>query len=173
LFVAVLAILLWFAQRAQWSPWGRMMRAVRDNETAASAMGKDVKRLHLLVFVLGSGVIGIAGAMLTTLDGVFTPGSYQPLRFTFLIWVMVIVGGSGNNWGSTIGAFVVWFTWVQAEPLGTWFIEATTSWLGEDSAVRAHLIDNAAQMRLVVMGAVLLLVLRFAPRGIIPEADRG
>ena len=45
------------------------------------------------IFVLGAAVMGIAGAMLTTLDGQFTPGSYQPLRFTFLIWVMVIVGG--------------------------------------------------------------------------------
>ncbi len=172
LFVVVLAAILWLAQRALWSPWGRMMRAVRDNETAAGAMGKDVKRLHLLVFVMGSAVIGVAGAMLTTLDGQFTPGSYQPLRFTFLIWVMVIVGGSGNNWGATIGAFVVWFTWVQAEPMGTILIDNATFWLGEDSPIRQHLLDNAAQMRLVVMGVVLLLVLRFAPRGIIPETQR-
>ncbi|MEM6763162.1 MAG: branched-chain amino acid ABC transporter permease [Pseudomonadota bacterium] len=172
LFVVVLALILWFAQKVLWSPWGRMMRAVRDNETAAEAMGKDVKRLHLLVFVIGSGVIGVAGAMMTTLDGQFTPGSYQPLRFTFLIWVMVIVGGSGNNWGATLGAFIVWFTWVQAEPLGRWLIDNATFWLGEESAVRQHLLDNAAQMRLVVMGIVLLLVLRFAPRGIIPEAQR-
>jgi len=172
LFVIVLAAILWLAQRALRSPWGRMMRAVRDNETAAEAMGKDVKRLHLLVFVIGSGVIGLAGAMLTTLDGQFTPGSYQPLRFTFLIWVMVIVGGSGNNWGATVGAFIVWFTWVQAEPMGRWLIDTATLRIGEDSAIRDHLIDNAAQMRLVVMGLVLLLVLRFMPRGVIPEAQR-
>ena len=172
LFVLVLAILLWLAERALQSPWGRMMRAVRDNETAAEAMGKDVKRLHLLVFVLGSAVIGLAGAMLTTLDGQFTPGSYQPLRFTFLIWVMVIVGGSGNNWGATVGAFFIWFTWVEAEPIGGWLIRNATSFLGEDSAVRDHLIANAAQMRLVVMGVVLLVALRFAPRGIIPETQR-
>ncbi|MEM0907632.1 MAG: branched-chain amino acid ABC transporter permease [Pseudomonadota bacterium] len=172
LFVAALAIILWLAQKALWSPWGRMMRAVRDNETAAEAMGKDVKRLHLLVFVMGSAVIGLAGAMLTTLDGQFTPGSYQPLRFTFLIWVMVIVGGSGNNWGATIGAFFVWFTWVQAEPLGRALIENGTAFLGEESPIRDHLLQNAPQMRYIVMGVVLLLVLRFAPRGIIPETDR-
>ena len=79
------------------------MRAIRDNETAAEAMGK-MKARHLQVFVLGSAVIGIAGAMLTTLDGQFTPTSYQPLRFTFLIWVMVIIGGSGNNWGRFLAA---------------------------------------------------------------------
>ncbi|MBJ3775980.1 branched-chain amino acid ABC transporter permease [Acuticoccus mangrovi] len=172
LFTLFLAVILWLAERALASPWGRMMRAVRDNETAAEAMGKDVKRLHLLVFVIGSGVIGLAGAMLVTLDGQFTPGTYQPLRFTFLIWVMVIVGGSGNNWGATLGAFLIWFAWVEAEPIGGMVIDVATSWLGDASPVRQHLMSNAAQMRHVVMGVVLLLVLRFAPRGIIPETDR-
>ncbi len=172
LFVVVLGLILWLAQRALASPWGRTMRAVRDNETAANAMGKNVKRLHLLVFVVGSGLIGVAGAMLTTLDGQFTPSTYQPLRFTFLIWVMVIVGGAGNNWGATVGAFLVWFAWVEAEPVGTFLIDWSTYALGEDSALRQHLLQNAAQMRHVVMGVLLLVVLRFAPRGIIPETDR-
>ena len=91
LFLVVLIILLWMAQRALNSPWGRMMRAIRDNEVAAEAMGKDVTRRHLQIFVLGSAICGIAGAMMTTLDGQLTPGTYQPLRYTFLIWVMVIV----------------------------------------------------------------------------------
>ena len=81
----------------------------------------------LQVFILGSAVIGIAGAMLTTLDGQFTPTSYQPLRFTFLIWVMVIVGGSGNNWGAVLGGFVIWFFWVMAEPLGIWLMDLITA----------------------------------------------
>ena len=103
IFLIVLLGLLWLSQKALSSPWGRMMRAIRDNETAAEAMGKDVTGRHLQVFVLGSAVCGLAGAMMTTLDGQFTPTSYQPLRFTFLIWVMVIVGGSGNNFGSVLG----------------------------------------------------------------------
>ncbi|WP_420393849.1 branched-chain amino acid ABC transporter permease [Acuticoccus sp.] len=172
LFVVALAAILWLAERALAAPWGRTMRAVRDDEVAAEAMGKDVRRLHMLVFVVGSGLIGLAGAMLTTLDGQFTPSSYNPLRFTFLIWVMVIVGGAGNNWGATVGAFIVWFAWVQAEPVGTFLIDRATVALGPDSAVREHLLENASQMRYVVMGATLLLVLRFAPRGIIPETDR-
>ncbi|MEC8263860.1 MAG: branched-chain amino acid ABC transporter permease, partial [Pseudomonadota bacterium] len=97
LFTVVLLAILWLSETALRSPWGRMMRAIRDNETAANAMGKNVTKQHLLVFVLGSAVIGVAGAMMVTLDGQFTPTSYQPLRFTFLIWVMVIAGGSGNN----------------------------------------------------------------------------
>ncbi|MAF06650.1 MAG: branched-chain amino acid ABC transporter permease [Acidiferrobacteraceae bacterium] len=172
LFVVALAVIFWLSERALKSPWGRMMRAIRDNETAASAMGKDVTWRHLQVFVLGSAVIGLAGAMLTTLDGIFTPTSYQPLRFTFLIWVMVIVGGSGNNLGSILGGFVIWFFWIEAEPIGLTLIEFLTSGMAQDSALRLHLIENAAHTRLATMGVVLLLVLRFSPRGLIPEREK-
>ena len=169
LFALVLIAVVWLAERALNSPWGRMMRAIRDNEDAAAAMGKDVTRRHMQIFVLGAAVMGIAGAMLTTLDGQFTPGSYQPLRFTFLVWVMVIVGGSGNNWGAVFGGFLVWFVWVEAEPAGFWLMDAITAGLPEDNALRAHLLDSAAYMRLIVMGLILLVVMRFSPHGIIPE----
>ncbi|MEL7212096.1 MAG: branched-chain amino acid ABC transporter permease [Pseudomonadota bacterium] len=169
LFALVLVILLLGAQLALKSPWGRMMRAIRDNEVAAEAMGKDVKKRHLQIFILGSAICGIAGAMMTTLDGQLTPGSYQPLRFTFLIWVMVIVGGSGNNFGAVLGGFLIWFLWVQVEPVGLFLIETATAGLAADSALRLHLLDSAAHMRLLTMGLILLLVLRFSPRGLIPE----
>jgi branched-chain amino acid transport system permease protein len=172
LFLIVLLLVVALSERALNSPWGRMMRAIRDNEDAAEAMGKDVKRRHLQIFIIGSAVIGIAGAMLTTLDGQFTPGTYQPLRFTFLIWIMVIIGGSGNNWGSVLGGFLVWFVWIEAEPAGLWLMDVVTSGLAEDSALRAHLLDAAPHMRLIIMGVILLLVMRFAPRGLIPEIMR-
>jgi len=169
LFVAVLAIIMWFAERALHSPWGRMMRAIRDNRDAAAAMGKNVKKRHLQTFVLGCFTCGVAGAMLTTLEGQFTPTSYIPLRFTFLVWVMVILGGSGNNWGAVLGGFIIWFLWVQAEPFGNWFM-ATVTWpLGDDSELAQHLIGGAAYMRYLMMGAILLVVMRFAPKGLIPE----
>ena len=169
LFAAVLLIVLWLSERALKSPWGRMMRAIRDNEVSANAMGKDVTARHLQVFVLGSIVVGIAGAMLATLDGQLTPTSYQPLRFTFLIWVMVIVGGSGNNWGAVLGGFVIWFFWIEAEPIGLWLMDLMTSGMSDDNWLRGHLLESAPHMRLITMGAILLIVLRFSPRGIIPE----
>ncbi|WP_282060540.1 branched-chain amino acid ABC transporter permease [Roseobacter litoralis] len=169
LFTVVLVVLLVLAQRALNSPWGRMMRAIRDNEVAAEAMGKDVTARHLQIFVLGSAICGIAGAMMTTLDGQLTPGTYQPLRFTFLVWVMVIVGGSGNNFGAILGGFLIWFLWVQVEPMGLWLMQLITSGMADGSALKAHLIESAAHMRLFTMGMVLLLVLRFSPRGLIPE----
>ena len=169
LFGLVLLLLVWFSQRALNSPWGRMMRAIRDNETAAEAMGKDIKSRHLQIFILGSAVCGIAGAMMTTLDAQLTPGAYQPLRFTFLIWVMVIVGGSGSNLGSILGGFLVWFLWVQVEPIGYWLVDLITAPMDPESPIRLHLLDSVAQMRLLTMGLFLLLMLRFYPRGMIPE----
>jgi branched-chain amino acid transport system permease protein len=169
LFLLILLGLLWLAQAALASPWGRMMRAIRDNETAAEAMGKDVTARHLQVFVLGSAVLGLAGAMMTTLDGQLTPGTYQPLRFTFLIWVMVIVGGSGNNFGAVLGGFLIWWLWVQVEPLGGLLIDGITAGLADGSWLKGHLQEAAAHMRLLTMGLILLLVLRFSPRGLLPE----
>ena len=172
LFTIVLLLLFWLFETALRSPWGRMMRAIRDNEIAANAMGKHVMAKHLQVFVLGSAVVGLAGAMLTTLDGQFTPASYLPLRFTFLIWIMVIVGGSGNNFGSILGGFVIWFFWVESEPLGLWLMDVITSPLSETSPLRDHLLASAAHMRLMTMGLLMLLMLRFAPQGLIPETKR-
>jgi branched-chain amino acid transport system permease protein len=169
LFISVVVMLMYLSELALKSPWGRMMRAIRDNETAAAAMGKDVVKRHLIVFVIGSAVIGTAGAMLTTLDGQFTPLGYQPLRFTFLIWVMVIIGGSGNNWGAVLGGFFIWFFWIEAEPIGLWLIEVLTSFMDEGHWLRTSLIENAAHMRLAIVGIILLLALRYFPRGLVPE----
>ncbi len=169
LFTVVLLVLLWLAQRALASPWGRMMRAIRDNEVAAEAMGKNVTARHLQIFILGSAICGIAGAMMTTLDSQLAPTGYQPLRFTFLIWVMVIVGGSGNNFGAVLGGFLIWWLWIMVEPLGLWIAEVTTSGFAQDHWFRIRMENAAAHFRLFTMGLVLLLVLRFSPRGLMPE----
>ena len=169
LFSIVLIVIFILAQRALHSPWGRMMRAIRDNEVAAEAMGKNVSGRHLQIFILGSAICGIAGAMMTTLDSQLTPGTYQPLRYTFLIWVMVIIGGSGNNLGAVLGGFIIWFLWVQVEPIGQFLMVILTSGLADDNSLKLHLMDSVAHMRLLTMGLLLLLVLRFSPRGLIPE----
>ncbi|MFB3058415.1 MAG: branched-chain amino acid ABC transporter permease [Gammaproteobacteria bacterium] len=172
LFATVLIVILVLSTRALNSPWGRMMRAIRDNEISAGAMGKDITRRHLQVFIIGSAIVGIAGAMMTTLDGQFTPTSYRPIRFTFLFLIMVIVGGSGNNIGSVVGAFIIWIFWIEAEPIGVWLMEFGTGWMDDNNSLKIHLIGNAQHMRLFFMGLVLLLVLRFSPGGILPEVIR-
>ena len=169
LFLTVVIILLIVTQKALYSPWGRKMRAIRDNEEAASAMGKNIVKEHLLIFILGSAIVGLAGAMMVTNDGLFTPGSYRPMRYTFVIWVMVIVGGTGNNFGAILGGFVVWFLWVEAAPIALFLINLFTFHLPETNAVRSHLIESAPYFRFLVIGIGLLLIMRYRPQGIIPE----
>ena len=169
LFMVVVIILLIITQKALYSPWGRMMRAIRDNEEAANAMGKNVVKQHLLIFVLGSAIVGIAGAMMVTYDGLFTPGSYRPMRYTFLIWVMVIVGGSGNNFGAILGGFAVWFLWIEAAPIALYLINFFTSGLAETNVFKIHLINSIPYFRFLMMGMGLLLIMRYRPKGILPE----
>jgi branched-chain amino acid transport system permease protein len=169
MFLTVVIILLILTQKALYSPWGRMMRAIRDNEEAANAMGKNVVKQHLLIFVLGSAIVGIAGAMLVTQDGLFTPGSYRPMRYTFLIWVMVIVGGSGNNFGAILGGFAVWFLWIEAAPIALFLINLFTSGMAETHALKVHLIESVPYFRFLMMGIGLLLIMRYRPKGILPE----
>ena len=169
LFLVVVIILLILTQKALYSPWGRMMRAIRDNEEAANAMGKNVVKQHLLIFVLGSAIVGIAGAMLVTQDGLFTPGSYRPMRYTFLIWVMVIVGGSGNNFGAILGGFVVWFLWIESAPIGLYLVNLTTAGLADTHFLKVHLIESVPYFRFLMMGIGLLLIMRYRPKGILPE----
>ena len=172
LFFIVMFIIFYFANKAQLSPWGRMMRAIRDNEIAANAMGKDVVKQHLIIFVIGAAIVGVAGAMLVTLDGLFTPSAYRPLRFTFIIWIMVIVGGSGNNLGAIFGGFVIWFSWIEAAPLTTFIINQITTGLDANNPLRLHLLDSVPYFRYLLMGSILLLILRYRPKGIIPERVR-
>jgi len=172
LFSVVLLFILYLSNKAQNSPWGRMMRAIRDNEVSANAMGKDIVKRHLQIFVIGSAVVGVAGAMLITLDGLFTPASFQPLRYTFLIWVMVIVGGSGNNLGAILGGFVIWFVWIEAAPASQYVIGILTAGLENKNIFKIHLIESVPYFRYLIMGSVLLLIMRYRPKGILPEKIR-
>ena len=172
LFIAILVSLILLSNLALNSPWGRKVRAIRDNEVAASAMGKDIKRQHLQIFILGSAIVGVAGALLVTYDGIFIPTAYLPLRFTFLIWVMVILGGSGNNMGSVLGAFIIWFIWIQSGPMGLWFVEILSNNMAEGSSSLEFIEDRVHYLRLVFMGAILLLIMRFSPSGLLPEKNK-
>ena len=172
IILAVLIALIVLSNLALNSPWGRKVRAIRDNEVAASAMGKNIKRQHLQIFVIGSAIVGIAGALLVTYDGIFIPTGYQPLRFTFLIWVMVIVGGSGNNLGSVLGAFIIWFMWIQSGPMGLWLVEMISSNMQEGNSVLEFIEDRVHFLRLVFMGSILLLIMRYSPSGILPEKNK-
>jgi branched-chain amino acid transport system permease protein len=153
--VAVVAVCYWVIERGINSPWGRVMRAIRENETAAAAAGKDVERMRLQAFVYGSALMGLAGALSAHYLKQFLPEDTEPLTATFLIWVMLIAGGSGNNKGAILGAFVVWGLWTMSEFM--------TDLLSAEWATRA------AYIRVFLIGLLLQVVLQFFSRGIIPE----
>ncbi|WP_186387488.1 MULTISPECIES: branched-chain amino acid ABC transporter permease [unclassified Stappia] len=137
------------------SPWGRMMRAIRDNEDAARAMGKDVPYRRLEAFIFGSALMGLGGALFVHFNRTITPEAIDPMVATFLVWIMLILGGSGNNRGAILGVAVVWIIWSVSE--------IVTDRLPHEYAVKAK------YLRVFLIGLMLQLVLRFRPEGLLPE----
>jgi len=152
LIVFVLYILL---ERARKAPWGRVMTAIRENEPAARAAGKDVDRLRIEAFVLGSMFMGLGGALTAHYLKFIDPNAADPLTATFLVWVMLICGGSANNKGAVLGAILIWTIWSATELL--------TSRLPDELAIRT------AYVRVFLIGLLLQIVLQRFPNGILPE----
>lgn len=158
LVLIVTAVVFGFCQWIQHSPWGRTMRAIRDNETAARSVGKDVDGFRLQAFAIGSAIMGLGGALQAHYFRFLSPEATEPLLTTFLVWVMLIAGGSGNNKGAVIGALFIWIIWSGSELLA--------GFLPGDWAVKL------AYIRILMIGFFLQLVLRFFPGGLLPERAR-
>jgi len=173
LVLIVLIVAFFLVQRAYGGPWGRMMRAIRDNYIAAASMGKNITSRQLEVFILGSVLMGIGGAMLVSFQQIYDPGSFQPINHTFLIWVMVIVGGAGNNWGAVFGAMLIYITWMISDPVSQWLFNGISHWSTDIGwGPIPEIQSRASQMRVFVLGVVITIALRYAPRGLIPEVVR-
>ncbi|WP_366556209.1 branched-chain amino acid ABC transporter permease [Aquibaculum sediminis] len=155
LVLAFVAAVYWANERAWRSPWGRVLRAIRENEAAARAMGKNALLFRLQAFVLGAVVMGLAGALYAHFVRFISPEAFNPLFATFLIWVMLIAGGSGNNRGALLGAFVIWIVWSATEIFVTR--------LPED------LVTRAGALRVLLIGILLQVILLARPQGILPE----
>lgn len=140
------------------SPWGRVLRAIREDETAARALGKSASRFRLQAFAIGGGLMGLAGAAQAHFIGFIAPDNYMPV-LTFQVWAMLIVGGSGSNRGAILGAVVVW---------GLWALSAA----GVAAFVPPELQARAAALQIVAIGVGLCLILLFRPRGLIGERRR-
>ena len=171
---AMIAVIFFLLHRAYHAPWGRMIRAMRDNEISAAAMGKDINKRRLEIFVLGCILMGIGGAALTSFNSLFDPQGYLPLNHTFLVLVMVILGGPGNNLGTIFGAVAVYIIWLMSEPLAL-FLMHNGAALGQawfDWQPPGNLDSRELQARVFVIGLLISLVLRFAPKGLLPEQVR-
>ncbi len=157
LVVALICVVAayFLVERARISPWGRVLRAIRDNEDAAKAAGKNVVSFRLQAFVVGSALMGFAGGLYAHFFGFVSPEAFQPVFGTFLVWAMLIVGGSGNNKGALLGTVLVWLVWS-----GT---EIFTRLLPPDMATQA----GAA--RVLMIGVLLQIVLLTRRQGVLPE----
>lgn len=156
MIAVVLALYLALEHLAR-SPWGRVLRAIREDETAAQALGKRPVRFRLQAFALGGAIMGLAGAAQAHFIGFIAPDNYMPI-LTFQVWAMLIVGGSGNNRGAIAGAILVW---------GLWALSAATvsSFVPPDQQARA------ASLQIVAIGVGLCLMLLWRPRGLFGEVS--
>jgi branched-chain amino acid transport system permease protein len=137
------------------APWGRVLRAIRENEPAARASGKNVLAFRLQAFVLGSMVMGLAGALYAHFVTFISPEAFQPEFATFIVWVMLIAGGSGNNRGAVLGAFAIWAVWSGTEFLTDALPAGWATWAGP--------------LRVLLIGLLLEIILVTRPQGLLPE----
>ena len=135
------------------SPWGRVQRALREDEDVCAALGKDVVRLRLSSFVLGAVLMGLSGALYAGFVGTTSPSEFLPI-LTFQVWAMLIVGGSGSNRGAIAGTFVVW---------GLWTLSGAVIAL----VLPAKLQAQAGAVQSTLVGLVLVLTLLLRPQGLL------
>ncbi len=152
---AIVLLVFLFAQRLYVSPWGRSLRAIRDNEKSASAAGKDVEKFRIQTFVIGCAIMGIAGGLSAHYFRFLSPTASDPMLVTFLVWVMLMAGGSGNNKGAIVGALVIWVLWSSTEIF--------------TNRLPPEWITRSSFIRMLLVGLLLQFVLQRFRSGIIPE----
>ena len=155
--MAGLGLAYWLVERARVSPWGRVVRAIRENEPAAMASGKNVEAFRLQSFIVGAMIMGLAGAFYAQYTRFISPENFDPLYGTFIAWVMLIAGGSGNNKGAVLGAFVIWFVWSSTE-----FVL---------NLLPAEHVTQGGALRVLLIGLLLQVILLFRSEGLLPEVS--
>jgi len=157
-FVIIVLVLVFVAvERGIRSPWGRVLRALREDETATAASGKNVFAFKVQGFVFGAMLMGIGGAVYAFQSRTIAPDTFSHYFATFLFWAMLIVGGSGNSKGAILGAYMIW---------GFYFVSLQIQ--GYD------LPDFVSQTRIsagrdVLIGTLIVVVLLLRPQGLLPE----
>jgi branched-chain amino acid transport system permease protein len=155
LVLVLIGVVYWGLERIYRAPWGRVQRGIRDNEAAARAMGKDSLVFRLQAFVIGCALMGLAGAVYAHFVGFISPEAFDPVFATFIVWVMLIAGGSGNNRGAILGAFAIWGVWA-----GTQFVT---------NQLPVEYVTRASALRVLLIGVLLQVILIFRPEGLLPE----
>lgn len=161
---AVVALTFFVVERIRRAPLGRTLRAIREDDVVAGVLGKNVLAHRIAVFAIGSAFMGVAGALYAHYVQNISPEVFMPMVAMF-IWMSVIVGGAGNNWGLLVGAGIVMTILEGTRFLGD-FIEFLDA-------------EKLSSIRIILIGALLIIILRVRPRGLLPEprftykGDRG
>ncbi|QKD05047.1 branched-chain amino acid ABC transporter permease [Mesorhizobium loti R88b] len=134
------------------SPWGRVLKALREDERAAISLGKSARFYRVQAFAVGGAIMALAGALQAHFTGFIAPDNYLPI-LTFQIWVMLIVGGSGSNLGAVVGSILVWGIWAGSGTL-------TSVLFAPEQQARA------ASLQIVAIGVMLCVILLIRPNGL-------
>jgi branched-chain amino acid transport system permease protein len=155
---AIVMLFVLVTRRLIRSPWGRVLRAVREDEDAASSLGKNVFAYKLQSLMIGGAVGGVAGILLAIEQQNVTPDAYLP-NITFILYVIVILGGAGTVFGPVIGAMLFQFVFFTFDAVMA-SAQSEIDWVG-DILTPAE----AGQIKLVLVGAGLMLLMIFRPQG--------
>ena len=159
--LAFVGLVYWVCQRLFRSPWARVLRGIRANEDAVLAAGKNVLRFRVEAFVLGSMFMGLGGGLYAHFVGFISPSAFDPMFATFVVWVMLIAGGSGNNRGALLGALVIWGVWTMSESMIGGLIDI--------GLLPDGLKTQASALRIFLIGLLLEIILLTRPQGLLPE----
>jgi len=180
LFIGVGLFYLLLARTGK-SPFGRVLKAIREDEDVANALGKNTDRFKLTAFVLGAALMGLGGILWYSSRGSITPPSFRP-NITFFIWIALIIGGAGSNTGSVLGGAIFAGVLYEGPRYAKNLIQAAFELgdaprnFGEAAAGFASLdpmpfvlytLDSISQLRLVIMGIVLIWLMHNRPEGLL------
>lgn len=157
--VAIVMLIVYLAlEHLSRSPWGRVLKALREDERAAVSLGKSARFYRVQAFAVGGAIMGLAGALQAHFVGFIAPDNYVPI-LTFQVWVMLIVGGSGSNKGAVIGSILVWAIWAGSGAL-------TSALVSPEQQARA------ASLQIVAIGVMLCIILLVRPGGLFGDVPR-
>lgn len=151
--VALTLLLFLALEHLARSPWGRVLKALREDERAAVSLGKSARFYRIQAFAVGGAIMGLAGAVQAHFIGFIAPENYLP-TLTFQVWTMLIVGGSGSNRGALLGSLLVWAIWAGSGALVA-------------ALVPSDFQARAAALQIVAIGSMLCIILLVRPSGIL------
>ncbi|UCD96724.1 MAG: branched-chain amino acid ABC transporter permease [Candidatus Bathyarchaeota archaeon] len=158
ILISSVSVLIFFlTERLCHSPFGRLLRSIREDELTAKTVGKDTNRVKMIVMALSSGILAVAGVLNTTRQAAAVIPTYDRIDFTFWPWLMVIVGGSGNNLGTLVGTISL----ISLRRVLI-YMKPSLSFLPFSPIWFEH----------ILLGIILLLVMFRRPEGLIPEKPR-